>query len=160
MQEIVQTSFLTHSITDSAVVLPRKPQREIQIAQVNSAPPFVQSNPMDRLISVGSTVGLSILGFLIFLWILNNILCICKPNEILIVSGWKKRKNKDGHELGYRVTRYRTTCIPILETVKRMDLTTMPVPVEVKNAYAKGGTPLNIQAIANVKISSNPDLVD
>ncbi|NER26301.1 MAG: flotillin family protein, partial [Symploca sp. SIO1C4] len=53
----------------------------------------------------------------------------------------------------------RTICIPILEQIKQMDLTTMPVPVEVHNAYAKGGTPLNIQAIANVKISSDPSIV-
>lgn len=35
----------------------------------------------------------------------------------------------------------------------------MPVPVEVKNAYSRGGTPLDIQAIANVKISSDPAVV-
>jgi flotillin len=31
--------------------------------------------------------------------------------------------------------------------------------VEVHDAYSKGGTPLNIQAIANVKISSDPSVV-
>jgi flotillin len=40
-----------------------------------------------------------------------------------------------------------------------MDVTTMPVRVEVHKAYSKGGTPLNIQAIANVKISSDPLVV-
>ena len=40
-----------------------------------------------------------------------------------------------------------------------MDMRTMPVPIEVINAYARGGTPLSIQAIANVKISSDPIIV-
>ncbi len=31
--------------------------------------------------------------------------------------------------------------------------------MEVKNAYSKGGTPLNIQAIANVKLSNNPNII-
>ena len=31
--------------------------------------------------------------------------------------------------------------------------------MEVKNAYSKGGTPLDIQAIANVKISGDPNVV-
>ncbi|MDY7012466.1 MAG: SPFH domain-containing protein, partial [Cyanobacteriota bacterium] len=53
----------------------------------------------------------------------------------------------------------RAIRIPIVETIKKMDLTIMPVPVEVSNAYSKGGTPLNIHAIANVKISSNPEIV-
>ncbi len=160
MQQLLQTSFQTKNFTDSGVAIAGKPRAEIstlQLAQVNSLP-TTQSNITDRLITGGGTIGLAIFGFLIFLWFLNKVLCICKPNEILILSGLK-RKNKDGQELGYRVTRYRTICIPILETVKRMDLTTMPVPVEVKNAYAKGGTPLDIQAIANVKISSNPQIV-
>lgn len=161
MQPILNTSLETPNFSKSGDAIARKPQEELstlQIAQLDPFPATSQANTTDRLISIGGTIGLSILAFLIFLWILNKILCICKPNEILILSGLK-RKTKEGHELGYRVTRYRTICIPILETVKRMDLTTMPVPVEVKNAYAKGGTPLNIQAIANVKISSNPEIV-
>ena len=86
-------------------------------------------------------------------------MCICKPNEVLVISG-RKRKTKDGNEVGYRVlSGGRAIRIPIVEKVRRMDVTTMPVPVEVKNAYSKGGTPLNIQAIANVKLSSNPDII-
>ena len=76
-----------------------------------------------------------------------------------MLSG-RKRKTKTGQEIGYRViTGGRSIRIPILETIKRIDVTTMPVTVKVTNAYAKGGTPLNIQAIANVKISSDPNLV-
>ena len=47
---------------------------------------------------------------------------------------------------------------PILETARRMDVTLLPVLVEVTNAYSKGGTPLNIQAIANVKVSTDPEV--
>ena len=90
---------------------------------------------------------------------LNSFLCVCKPNEVVILSG-SKRKNKQGQTLGYRVlTGGRGIRIPILETIKRIDVTTMPVPVKVTNAYSKGGTPLDIQAIANVKISSDPQAV-
>ena len=90
---------------------------------------------------------------------LQSCLCICKPNEVVVLSG-RKRKNQSGQELGYRViSGGRGIRIPILETIKRIDVTTMPVPVKVTNAYAKGGTPLDIQAIANVKISSNPQVV-
>ncbi|CAD5937816.1 Flotillin-2a [Planktothrix agardhii] len=128
-----------------------------EVAQVPNAdlPPDNSSG------SIGTAlpVALSIFGIIIFLWFLNTFLQICKPNEILILSG-RKRRNQDGQELGYRVIfGGRTMCIPILETVKTMDLRTMPVRVEVKNAYSKGGTPLNIQAIANVKISNDRKIV-
>ncbi len=69
----------------------------------------------------------SIFGTLILIWFLNTFLQICKPNQILILSG-RKRKRKDGQEVGYRVIfGGRTICIPILETVKTMDLRTMLV---------------------------------
>ena len=128
-----------------------------EVAQVPNAdlPPDNSSG------SIGTAlpVALSIFGVIVFLWFLNTFLQICKPNEILILSG-RKRRNQDGQELGYRVIfGGRTMCIPILETVKTMDLRTMPVRVEVKNAYSKGGTPLNIQAIANVKISNDRKIV-
>ncbi|MDY6783324.1 MAG: SPFH domain-containing protein [Cyanobacteriota bacterium] len=127
---------------------------------VNPNPPIVaQFPPVQQLTFLLPLVGGTIIGAIVLIGILKSILSICKPNEILILSG-RKRKGAEGKEVGYRVIfGGRAMRIPIIETVKRMDLTIMPVPVEVSNAYSKGGTPLNIQAIANVKISSNPDIV-
>ncbi|ASC72911.1 uncharacterized protein XM38_038710 [Halomicronema hongdechloris C2206] len=100
-----------------------------------------------------------VVAIIIIIWGVNAFIQICDPNKILIISG-RRYKRKDGQVLGYRVIYGgRTLHIPVLETVKTMDLTTMPVPIEVTNAYAKGGTPLDIQAIANVKIARNESLV-
>ncbi|MEO1744890.1 MAG: SPFH domain-containing protein, partial [Cyanobacteria bacterium J06629_9] len=91
--------------------------------------------------------------------LLKACLRICKPNEILIISG-RTYKQASGREVGYRVIfGGRAFIIPVIEQVEKMDMTTMPIPVEVNNSYAKGGTPLNIQAIANVKVSSNRGIV-
>lgn len=101
----------------------------------------------------------SMIGVILLIWFVKSFMRICNPNEILILSG-RKHRNQEGEDVGYRVIfGGRTIVIPVLETVERMDLTTMPVPIEVKNAYAKGGTPVHIQAIANVKISSDPAIV-
>jgi flotillin len=48
---------------------------------------------------------------------------------------------------------------PIVETVDRMDLRTFPVRIDIRGAYSKGGIPLNVHAIANVKISSDPNVI-
>jgi flotillin len=102
---------------------------------------------------VSGVVGLSLL-----IWFITSFMCICNPNEVLVLSG-RKHKTKEGKEVGYRVIfGGRTIRIPILETVKRMDLRTMAVPIEIHNAYSKGGTPLQIHAIANVKISSDASI--
>jgi flotillin len=130
----------------------------IEIAQI-SPQTSNGKNPLDGLLYTSIPIAFSIFGLIIMVWFMKSFLCICKPNEVLILSG-RKRRTKDGQEIGYRVlTGGRSIRIPILETAKRMDVTTMPVRVEVKNAYAKGGTPLNIQAIANVKISTHPEVV-
>lgn len=129
----------------------------LEVAQA----PVNENSTNNQTGSIGTAlpIALSIFGVIVFIWFLNTFLQICKPNEILILSG-RKRRTKEGQQVGYRVIfGGRTICIPIVETVKTMDLRTMPVRVEVKNAYSKGGTPLNIQAIANVKISNDRAIV-
>ena len=61
---------------------------------------------------------------------------------------------------GYKVIKGgRGTRIPLFETVDRIDLTNMIIDVSVSNAYAKGGIPLSVSGVANVKISSvSPNL--
>jgi flotillin len=132
----------------------------VEVAQATNDPiNNVETKDLTGQILTSLPIALSIFGVILVIGFLNTFLQICKPNEILILSG-RKHRTKEGQEVGYRVIfGGRTLCIPILETVKTMDLRTMPVPVEVKNAYSQGGTPLNIQAIANVKISSNPEIV-
>lgn len=134
--------------------------RILQESIVAQTPPNrVQTSNANSLIFTTLPIALGIFAAIILVWFINSFLCICKPNEVVVLSG-RKRRTKSGQEIGYRViTGGRSIHIPILETIKRINVTTMPVPVKVTNAYAKGGTPLDIQAIANVKISSNPAVV-
>ena len=129
------------------------------VAQIEATPNSSLETENGSLLQLLPALGVSVLGTLLLIWFLKMVVRICNPNELLVLSG-RKQRTKDGAEVGYRVIfGGRTIVIPILETVTRMDLTTMPVPVEVRNAYSKGGTPLQIQAIANVKVSSNPEIV-
>ena len=102
-------------------------------------------------IVVVSLVGLTLLSR----WMIR----ICRPNEMLVVTGSRTKQGSQGLK-GYRVVANGgwTFVKPVLETARRMDVTLLPVLVEVKNAYSNGGTPLNIQAIANVKVSTDPDV--
>lgn len=112
------------------------------------------SSPAAAVVSIGSLVFVVILAFtLISRWMIR----ICRPNELLVVTGSNSNQAGQGVK-GYRVVANGgfTFVKPILETARRMDVTLLPVLVEVTNAYSKGGTPLNIQAIANVKVSTDP----
>ena len=96
-----------------------------------------------------------ILGILAVLGIIRANLKICPPNEVLIFSG-RRRLLGDGSEVGYRVIQGgRGFRIPIIEKVDRLLLNTIPIDLTVMNSYSKGGIPLTVRAIANVKIASN-----
>lgn len=88
-----------------------------------------------------------------------NLLHICEPNEVLIFSG-RRRRHADGVVKGYRIIKGgRGWRIPLIERVDRLDLTNMIIDVEVTGAYSKGGIPLNIQGVANIKIAGHDPLL-
>lgn len=95
-------------------------------------------------------VALVLLGALVYT--VRSLIVICMPNEMVVISG-RRRALDDGREVGFRVLHGgRTLRIPVIEKVSRIDLTTIPIEVVVKNAYSKGGIPLIVQGIANVKV--------
>jgi flotillin len=96
--------------------------------------------------------------FALFIFWVSN-LFICPPNEVLIFSG-KRVRLADGTTRGFRVVfGGRGWKMPIRDKVDRMSLNVMEVPIGIRNAYSQGGIPLNIDAIANVKISSDEMVV-
>ncbi|HUJ57165.1 MAG TPA: SPFH domain-containing protein [Kofleriaceae bacterium] len=107
-------------------------------------------------------VGIIAIGvaLLVIVIILKRMIYICPPNEVLIFSGGH-RKIFGGHEdrvVGYRVVQGgRGIRIPLIEVVDRMDLTNMLIELRVQGAYSKGGIPLNVQGVANVKVSSKSE---
>ncbi len=136
-------------------------QQSSRLESLSPVPPPRTSNLLSRpgLINGVSLLALGLTATLVGVWFLRSLLVIANPNEVVILSG-RKWRTRDGKEVGFRIlTGGRALRIPIIETVKRMDVTTMPVPVEIHNAYSKGGIPLRLQAIANIKISSDPYLV-
>lgn len=103
----------------------------------------------------------AVVGALMFLVLLaKQFLYVGRPNEILIFSG-RDRIRADGSHVGFRtVIGGRTLKIPIFETVNQMDLRIIPVTISIEGAYSQGGIPLNVHAIANVKLSSDPNKID
>jgi len=93
-------------------------------------------------------------GLMLLILFVSKFLFICRPNEVLIFSG-RKRRLADGSTVGYRVIfGGRAWRVPIFERADRMDMTTIPIEIAVSQAYSKG-IPLNVRAIANVKVSSD-----
>jgi flotillin len=79
----------------------------------------------------------------------------CRPNQILVIAGRRHRRG-DGQTVGYRViTGGRAFALPLLERRSWMDVRIVPVSLHVEKAYALGGTPIDVEAIATVKIETD-----
>jgi flotillin len=107
---------------------------------------------------LGMTVGLVTLAALVIMVAtIARLIIIVPPNRAAVITG-RKRALTSGQAVGYRnVIGGRTLRIPIVEQVDYLSLETIPLEITVTNAYSKGNIPLNVQAIANVKIASEPE---
>ena len=111
------------------------------------------------LLPVVAGVGLALV-VLILIFIIKSLIIICPPNRVAVISG-RKRMLSDGRMVGYRLLQGgRTIRIPLIERVQWMSLNTIPLEVEVTNAYSRGTIPLNVAGIANVKVSSREGLLE
>ena len=91
--------------------------------------------------------------------IVRKLLYVSTPNEALIFAGTNRRAGDK--EYGYRIVRGgRSLRTPLLEQVSRIDLTMFTIDVVVQNAYSRGGIPLNVVGVANVKVAGEEPLLN
>jgi flotillin len=102
----------------------------------------------------GIVVALAITALVVvcfLIYTLKNLVFVATPNQVLILAGSMQRV---GDKLvGYRAVRGgRAVRVPLLEAVYWMDLSNMPVEIQVKGAFSKGGIMVNVQGIAHIKL--------
>ncbi|HVL38705.1 MAG TPA: SPFH domain-containing protein, partial [Fimbriimonadaceae bacterium] len=109
--------------------------------------------------AAGLVVGVLLVFAILAIFGMRSLIYNCAPNEVLIFSG--RRRRLGDRYVGYRVIKggfgYRW---PLLERVDRMDLTNMVIDVTAQNAYSKGGIPLTVQGVANVKVAGHEPLLN
>ena len=113
---------------------------------------------LDSIGGAGVVGGVVILVAALFLILaIKSLIVIVPPNMAAVITG-RKRRLPDGQVVGYRtVIGGSTLRIPIIEQVQYLSLETIPLELTVSNAFSKGNIPLTVQAIANVKIASEPE---
>lgn len=110
---------------------------------------------MDIIILISTLLAVATVAGVAALLVARNLIHICGPNEVLVFSGGSS-VGPDGRKRGFRVIKGgRGFRVPLIEHVDRMDLTNIVIDVAVTNAYSKGGIPLTVQGVANVKIAGH-----
>lgn len=83
---------------------------------------------------------------------LQSCLHLVGPNELLVISG-RAHRRPDGSVAGYRVVRAgRFISWPLIETVKRMSLSNIPLSLEITEIPLAGGERVDVTCTASVKI--------
>jgi flotillin len=94
----------------------------------------------------------------IFYVLVKKLLYVATPNEVLIFCG--STRHAYDKRIGYRFVRGgRSLRVPFLERVERLDLNMFTVMVNVEQAFTKGGIPLDVQGVANVKLPGDEPLL-
>ena len=91
--------------------------------------------------------------------VIKNLYYICQPSEILIFAGSRESVSGD-KTVGYRLVKGGSSIRkPLLEKVFRMKLTNMIIELKVTNAYSKGGIPLKVDGVANIKVAGEEPMI-
>jgi flotillin len=111
---------------------------------------------MIAIVVVG-VLALVVVTFLIIATV-RRLLWVSSPNEVLVFSGTTRQVG--GRNVGYRYVRGgRSLRRPLVETVDVVDLSMLTVMVHVTGAFSKGGIPLTIQGVANIKLPGDEPLL-
>jgi flotillin len=109
-----------------------------------------------ELLFVLILVGVLVLAALYVM--VSRLLYVSTPNEVLIFSG-STRQIGDRH-VGFRFVKGgRSLRRPLIERVDRIDLSMLTVNVHVQGAFSKGGIPLTVQGVANIKLPGDEPLL-
>lgn len=110
---------------------------------------------MGIVLALGVTIAVVVIALYAMV---SKLLWVSTPNEALIFSG--SQRKLDGRTLAYRYVRGgRSMRRPLIERVDVMDLSMFTVVVNVTGAFTKGGIPLTIQGVANVKLPGEEPLL-
>jgi flotillin len=104
---------------------------------------------------VGGAIAFAVI---VLIATIKRLIVIVPSNRLALIMG--RSSKVEGRTAGFKVLKGgRTLRIPFIEDVHWLPLHTMQIMIDVKEAPSKGYIPLNVKAVANVKIASAPEEV-
>lgn len=108
---------------------------------------------MDTSQVVGIAIGVGAAALMLLIIFFKANIVLCQPNELVVIAG-RHRKLADGSRVGYRVLRGgRGFKLPLVESVARLPLTSLPVELFIEKVMSQGMVPVTLEAKATVKLA-------
>ena len=109
--------------------------------------------------SVAIAIAVGVVGVLAAMALFARNYVKVPPSMVAVFYGRRHRVTDDHGRpvtVGYRVVRGGAALrLPVLEKVAYLTLNVMSIPLEVERAYTREGVPIDVDAVANVKIASD-----
>ncbi|WP_439637841.1 flotillin family protein [Gloeomargarita lithophora] len=105
-------------------------------------------------------VVIAVIAVIVITSAIRNLYYICQPNEVLIFAGSTRWVQSLQRRVGYRLVKGGSSLrVPLFERVLRLDLTNLIIELKVSGAYSKGGIPLKVEGVANIKIAGEEPVI-
>ncbi len=112
---------------------------------------------MENAQLIGIAIFIGVIAFSAIIIFIKSNIVLCQPNELVVLAG-RKRKLADGTKIGYRVLRGgRGFKRPMLESVARMSLNTIPIELTLARAMCSGMIPVSLEGRASVKLAGQAE---
>ncbi len=112
---------------------------------------------MENAQLIGISIFIGVIAVLAIIIFIKSNIVLCQPNELVVLAG-RKRKLADGTKIGYRVLRGgRGFKRPMLESVARLSLNTIPIELTLARAMCSGMIPVSVEARASVKLAGQAE---
>lgn len=125
---------------------------------MNLHPFLAQQGPLNS-VAIAVIVAVVVVGFLIIFAIFASRYTKVGPNEVLIISGRKRRVvDPDGvtREVGFRVVKGGGKFVwPVFEKVDVLSLELLTIDVQTPEVYTSKGVPVKVDGVAQIKIKGD-----
>ena len=101
-------------------------------------------------------MGVVLVAVAVAVVVVTKLIEVCGPGELLILTGHRSTGGP-----GYRLLMGgRTVRLPFLERVDRLSLANIAVDISLRGALSRGCVPLDVEAVANVRIARHQPVVN
>jgi flotillin len=122
--------------------------------QLNLIPMLAAMNFIEGGVSIIAAIVIVFVVFLLLYMVFSRYTKV-GPNQVLIVSGWKK-KLEDGSTVGFRIVKGGGTFVkPIFEKVDILSMELLTIDVQTPEVYTSKGVPVKVDGVAQIKVKGD-----